>query len=69
MTTKLRIRQTITAEIIAECSDLPPAARRELWRGRTLNRAAVAAIDAAIDAANLDDKPADKEPATEENEI
>jgi len=68
MTTKLRIGQTITAEIIAECSDLPPAARRELWRGRTLNRAAVAAIDAAIDAANLDDKP-DNEPATEENEI
>ena len=44
---KLRIGQTITDEILGQCGDLPDAAKAELWKGRTLNKKAVAVINAA----------------------
>ena len=44
----LRIGQTITKEIMAECKEMPPAALREIWIGRTINKAALMAIEAAI---------------------
>lgn len=43
------IGHTVTDGIIDAANHLPDAARRELWRGRTLNKQAMAAIVAAVE--------------------
>jgi hypothetical protein len=44
----IKAGQTVTADKMEEAKDLPATAKDELWIGRTLNRAAVEVITAAI---------------------
>ena len=64
--------------ILSECEDLPEAAKAELWKGRTLNRKAMAAINAAIESAaspaelsepDTEDKPKTKTKKQKEKSI
>lgn len=54
----IKAGQTVTADRLKEAKDFPQAARAELWKGRTLNKAAAKLI---MEAVNKEPAPKKKE--------